>query len=704
MFGSIVGNFAGTAYFLYFQLAGILLTGFLLKKENIFARLIIGSAFGSLLLMWLPALFAFFFNFTLTAHISAAAAILPAVIYFLKRRIFGSKDFKYICSCIKHNKLFCLLFCATFVLWCWLLHTHIIPYRTGTGLWTGQSTYGDMNMHLGFITSIANQASFPPQYSLFPGTKLAYPFLNAAISSSIYLFGASLRWAYILPMLAAFLQVSGCVYLLAYTALNSRAKAVFTFVLFLFNGGFGFIYFLGLSKDIPFSFKDIFTGYYTTPTNLTDFNIRWANTIADILLPQRASLFGYSILFCCIWLLYQAVWNSKKPYFLYAGIFAAALPLIHTHSFLAIGLISAAWLLQYLYQHTHKSTSHRWYGAQILFIFTAVMCAVQYFNHSGCLSSQHFMAIGLTGIGCCIIYGTFILYRYIKQGNMQDIVYSWGIYLAIVIVLAFPQLFGWTFGQVASGGFLRGHFNWGNLGDFYPWFYIKNLGIPLLLIIGAVCKGKQNIRKFIFPASVIWFVAEFIMFTPNTYDNNKLLYVAYMLLCIAAADFAADVYAKFESVHKHRFISVCAAVCCIFLCTFSALLTLGREAVSEYQIYSQSHLELAEYIEQNTLPQDVIMTNTRHNNEAVALTGRNTVCGADLFLYFHGIDTTQRKEHLALMYSQPAENAELFEIYDVGYVVVSSWERSEYTVDEKYFETNFEKVFSNGNVDMYKLK
>ena len=135
-----------------------------------------------------------------------------------------------------------MLFAATFILWCYLLHTHTIRPTDCAGLYTGQSTYGDMCMHLGFITSIAEQGTFPPYYSLFPKTRLAYPFLNAAISSSIYLWGASLRWAYILPMLTSFIQVMGSVYILADTVLNCRAKNVLTFVFFIFNGGLGFVY------------------------------------------------------------------------------------------------------------------------------------------------------------------------------------------------------------------------------------------------------------------------------------------------------------------------------------------------------------------------------------------------------------------------------------------------------------------------------
>ena len=78
---------------------------------------------------------------------------------------------------------------VTFCYFAYCLMTHTIPAADNGSFHTGQSTYGDMNMHLGFITSIANQKRFPPEYSIYPGVRLAYPFLCDSISSSLYIWG-----------------------------------------------------------------------------------------------------------------------------------------------------------------------------------------------------------------------------------------------------------------------------------------------------------------------------------------------------------------------------------------------------------------------------------------------------------------------------------------------------------------------------------
>lgn len=700
MFGSALGNVCGLLYFVYFQLAGICIMTTYLKKEGPLTKLLLGSVTGSLLLQWLPALFALVFDFGLTAHILAAIVTAFAFGPALFHRTSLKEWIAEIPSRLRyHGGFFCLLG-LTMLLWVYLLHTHTIPLYEDGSIYTGQCTYGDMNMHLGFITSIANQGVFPPDYSLFPGTKLSYPFLADSNSSSIYLLGASLRFAYILPMLVALPQIIGGVYLLSLTLFRSRAKALLTYALYLFNGGLGFFYFIDWAREREFTFEQIFTGFYTTPTNLVDHNIRWVNLIADMFLPQRATLFGYAILIPAIWLLHQAVFENQKKYFLPAGIFASALPMIHTHSFLGIGLISAAWLLVVLYRGVVYEEKRNLPVGWVLAGFVVFMCVLQMLERKNFLQETHFFFLGILGIGLCILYGIGLLIRYLQKNGYQELLTTWGLYLGCVLLLAVPQLLFWTFGHViGNSSMVRGHFNWGNQGDFYPWFYIKNLGLPLVLGIGAICANKKKSSHLLLPIFVLWFVIELIVFQPNVYDNNKLLYIAYLFLCLIAADYGVELYGKLKEIGGAKWL----AGGFMFFSLFSAVLTLGREAVSEYQLYHVTYLNMAVFIEENTPADAVILTQTRHNNEIASLTGRNIVCGADTFLYFHGIDTTERKAELQKMYEAPAANLDLYEKYNVSYVAVTSWEHGSYAVDETAMAELFELIYDQDNSRLYRV-
>ena len=93
------GNFFGGAvallYFLMFQLCGVTLAACFLNKERRYTQMILGSAAGSVLLMWLPSLWAFLFSFSITAHVLALISLLLLTVgaVFLKRPKLLPNDF-----------------------------------------------------------------------------------------------------------------------------------------------------------------------------------------------------------------------------------------------------------------------------------------------------------------------------------------------------------------------------------------------------------------------------------------------------------------------------------------------------------------------------------------------------------------------------------------------------------------------------------
>ena len=115
MFGTTFGHVLAILYFAYFQLAGIILISIILKKEGPLTKLLIGSVAGSLMLQWLPILFAFFFDFGVLSHILAAVITLPVFVWGIgKRALLG----KHILNCprrIRHHAIFLIaltgLFC-----------------------------------------------------------------------------------------------------------------------------------------------------------------------------------------------------------------------------------------------------------------------------------------------------------------------------------------------------------------------------------------------------------------------------------------------------------------------------------------------------------------------------------------------------------------------------------------------------------------
>ena len=340
MEGSLPGALLALAYFGVFQLCGLCLARLALPRESAGVRLLLGSVWGSLCLQWFPVLFAFPLGFAPAAHLGALAlALLCAGAALWKGR--GRPGVRQALSAFGRRK-FLWVVLGVWEFFCFLVW-HSFRWEGGA-VYSSQATYGDMSMHLSFLTSLANQGDFPPDYSLLPGARLSYPFLSDSISASLYLLGAPLWLAYQLPMWVAGAQVLFGIYAFFARMAPEKGRAALAWMFFVCNGGFGFLYFLGGGWE---NFTRIFTAFYETPTNLIGENIRWVNVLVDMMLPQRATLFGWAVLFPALYLLHRAVFGREPRCFLLVGLMAGAMPMVHTHSFLALGVICGGWLLTF---------------------------------------------------------------------------------------------------------------------------------------------------------------------------------------------------------------------------------------------------------------------------------------------------------------------------------------------------------------------
>ncbi len=620
-------------YLLLFGLSGLGVSRLIFYRDRPLIRVWLGLAFGLLMLIWLPALFSFIFGFVLLSQILGlvVACAIGAVCFLLSRK-------KSLTLTPWKQELPVLISGGLLFLLCFvLLSSHTIVERDGA-LYVGQSTYGDLAMHLGFVSSIATQGTFPPMYSICAGIPVRYPFLSESVGATFYLFGTTLRFAVMLTSSYAFLIVILGVYCFFEGWLKQKRKAVFSMLLFFIGGGFGFWYFFDLLKDNPDNLTRLFTAFYETPTNFVSNGLRWVNPIADMMIPQRALLFGWALLFPSLFLLHRGAIKKDTSAFIPLAVFASALPLIHTHSFLALGIVSAF----YLFRSIIKREGRRQFS-----------------------------------------------------GYMR--------YLAIVLVLAMPQLILFAF--KSSDSLLHFHFNWANESDNYFWFYIKNFGLIALLAPVAFVGASKEDRAVFGGGVLIWAIAEFIQFQPNTYDNNKLLFVTFAFSCGLVGSWLIDTKDRLARgpVRNRISTAVLSAITCVIL-FLSGALTLGREYVSEYQLIGSDEVLAAEYVKENAEANALFLTNNNHNNCIAALTGRNIVCGSGSYLYFHGVDYSEQESSLPLLYEQPSLYFDFYaEKYGIDYVLIASHERANYDIDYTYFEEHFSVFYENDTVIIYSV-
>lgn len=633
---------AAVLYLLVFLFAGAWLARLMLPRMQAAYRLWVGAASGLMLLMWLPALAAFAMPFGVYSHMAALGGLLIVLAAgFLFRDKSAAKPWgKEDGAAMK-----ALLWALPLVLLCgYLLHTHYLRPVDGA-LHVGQATYGDLPLHLGIASSMRG-STLPMEYSIFPGARLAYPFLADTLASSMMVLGLSLRAAFVLTGVLMCALVIGGYLLLALRMADGKKAAVLALFLVFINGGLGFLYALDMagvplgqpgSRQLQMGtwferVRNMVEGWYQTPANHAEFgtyNLRWSNIIADMLIPQRTFLAGWAVLMPCLYLLWDGLHLETRGarQFVYLGVMAGLMPLVHTHSFLALALVSFGWLLY---------DGRRFRGLHWLW---------------------YVLATGL---------------------------------------LALPQLVFFTFGQASSGGhFLAFRFNWVNGGDGlkdeYFWFYLKNIGLPFLLLVFSLFEKNKNHRFIFLGAFMVFAPAEFIRFQPNEYDNNKLLYVWWALCAVPAAEYAALLWRRLRGLRARPLM---AALACLAL-FFSGGVALVREAKSDYEMFSAGDARAAEWVEKNTPEHALFMSGTRHINPVSALAGRRIVCGPGLWLYYHGFDISEREKDIQSFYMSPAEREDVLQKYGAGYIYLSGSERAAYDAKEEALDALYPRLYTD---------
>ncbi|MBQ8536597.1 MAG: hypothetical protein IJ461_04250, partial [Clostridia bacterium] len=264
----------GFVFLITYLLAGCFIIRCLLPERSPLTRLWLGLSLGLFLMMWLPALAAFLFKFTLAAHWVSLFLLLLLCggSFFARGHALHPWDERE--KALLYQCLFIAL--PLTVLGGYLQYTHNLRIGPDGAYYVGQSTYGDLALHTSIVTSLPG-ASFPPDYSILPGTRLSYPFLMDSLSASLYLGGWSLQWALNVP---GTLMMALCymgVLILGRELTQSKKAVALAALLFFLNGGLGFLYTFDQSAgEVTQRISDVLTGYYQTPTNMPEpNNLRW---------------------------------------------------------------------------------------------------------------------------------------------------------------------------------------------------------------------------------------------------------------------------------------------------------------------------------------------------------------------------------------------------------------------------------------------
>jgi hypothetical protein len=234
---------------------------------------------------------------------------------------------------------------AAVVLVCgaWTLHflSQAYQYRPD-GLYAGYiNIWGDWAAHLSFAGSFAYAHNFPPQFPIDPGNHLGYPFMVDFLAANLVPLGSQLTSALVLTSGLLGLAFPAVLYVAAQRFAGGRAAAAIAVFVFLLSGGLGFVYLIGDLQHSGLGVLVHLPREYTLNRNL---NYQWLNPVLAYLVPQRSTLFGFSLALIVLVLVWLAVREQMGwRVFLFAGLVAGAMPVFHVHAYGTVIALSAFW-------------------------------------------------------------------------------------------------------------------------------------------------------------------------------------------------------------------------------------------------------------------------------------------------------------------------------------------------------------------------
>jgi len=519
--------------------------------------------------------------------------------------------------------------------------------KQGNIVTTHTIIWADWAEHFTFGSTMAFRSILPHMSPLLIHSPFVYPFLADLVSALLIKVGVPFFSAFIVPSFLFSLLLVVSLYFFYRQIFRHPTIAVIATTIFLLNGGTGIFTFVHQIQTSPKPLEILLH----PPQKYTDLEkdgIYWQSIIDTMVIPQRSFTLGLPLGLIALSLMFSLV-SEKKISSLQLkkvipiAIIVGLLPIIHTHTFLAIGIILFFWILHQFLQ-LHQLSLKKFF--QRYFVF-------------------------------CII----------------------------VALLAVPLLSIFFIGQVSSSHFIRWlpgwyahelHLNW-----FLFWW--RNWGVTPIVALGGWAlllqkkTQRQNAFFLFFPFWTIFILLNLFTFQPYTWDNTKLLAWA----SVGISGLAGYGIFRISQVKKPFFLIIGGALFLAIVATgaVDVYRILDQQQIP-YTMYSKEELDLAQWVEENTPVETNWLTSDKHNHWLYNLTGRQTLMAYRGWLWSQGYNYQPIEKDVVEMFQHPSEKS-LFQKYQVQYVVIGPEEKSVWQADEQQFAKIFTTMKKTPNYTIF---
>ena len=574
------------------------------------------------------------------------------------------------------------LFYALVVVLMWLIFSRAM-FEKPDGIYTGVlNNYGDLPFHLTVITRFAFGQNFPPEDPTFAGARFTYPFMTDFVSALFVRAGASLRDSMFIENYIVGVALVGVLHRFGQKLLRNRTAAILTPVLVILSGGLGWAMLFG---DVNKTDGGVFQVLRNIPHSYTILpevaqGWRWGNAVTSLLVPQRGFLLGIPLAVIVFTQWWSAMHNAEvkskkakgKKEERHEKKLKSERPANSGNS-----------------ESTARSSSLFPFSFFLLPSARRMLAAGVVAGMLPLVHAHSFIVV--MGMGACLALINWSRWR------------EWLIFLIVASLIAGPQLLWSTHGSaVSTRAFIGWEFGWGNAGENFFWFWFKNTGLFIPLLIAALLWKREDYlvsRKLLFfflPFTLCFIVPNVVKLAPWIWDNVKVLFYWW----IVSAPIVALLLARlWEGNVWNRLLAAGLLVVLTLAGGLDVFALVTRQG--EYQEFDRNGITFAEMIKQQTPPRSMILHAPIHNTP-VFLTGRRSLMGYPGHIWTHGIDFGQRETDIKNIYSGSPDAANLLSKYGVDYVVIDPQEHSVMPVNTAFF-SRYPEVVNIGEYHLYKI-
>jgi hypothetical protein len=276
---------------------------------------------------------------------------------------------------------------------------------------------------------------------------------------------------------------------------------------------------------------------------------------------------------------------------------------------------------------------------------------------------------------CVMISMVLLLILYREKG--------WYYFLVPAVILAAPQAL-YIAGQGAESA-IRLQIGWmaTSLADL-PVFWIMNMGLELVLLIGGLYLADVKKIKFYIPYLAIFIIANVVVFQTWDYDNHKFFSFWLMPSALFMAIALLHVY-DVRIVGKPIFAIL------FTLTILTGLLVAFFMVTQTYVEFSHNDISVAEWVTQNTPANAVFLTGDSPTHPVIALAGRLSYLGYYPWMYTHGVDTDERVNFVTQVYGARDQDTMMRQLREqnISYICLGPQELGSgtYEVNESLFNS-----------------